>query len=157
MKSGLIDKAQEPFSVRNKPFFDIYTSRKVSLISVVLYCGTGGCIAVVDVGFPSAFLLCLPVSSSANQMFSNCCGATSSLGYCEKGFFLFVCFLTYFRLLENSFEAINKYEVPGKTLRTLQSAFEMIVFQMKFSQKFFTLMYCHHPKSIFEIWISIHF
>ncbi|KFW86006.1 mRNA-capping enzyme, partial [Manacus vitellinus] len=29
MKSGLIDKAQEPFSVRNKPFFDIYTSRKL--------------------------------------------------------------------------------------------------------------------------------
>lgn len=35
MKNGLIDKAQEPFSVRNKPFFDIYTSRKVNLISVV--------------------------------------------------------------------------------------------------------------------------
>uniref|UniRef100_A0A8C4ULP1 RNA guanylyltransferase and 5'-phosphatase n=1 Tax=Falco tinnunculus TaxID=100819 RepID=A0A8C4ULP1_FALTI len=29
MKNGLIDKAQEPFSVRNKPFFDIYTSRKL--------------------------------------------------------------------------------------------------------------------------------
>ncbi|XP_071074694.1 mRNA-capping enzyme isoform X2 [Dasypus novemcinctus] len=29
MKSGLIDKTQEPFSVRNKPFFDIYTSRKL--------------------------------------------------------------------------------------------------------------------------------
>ncbi|XP_015476867.1 mRNA-capping enzyme isoform X5 [Parus major] len=29
MKSGLIDKAQEPFGVRNKPFFDIYTSRKL--------------------------------------------------------------------------------------------------------------------------------
>uniref|UniRef100_A0A8D0T0A7 mRNA-capping enzyme n=1 Tax=Sus scrofa TaxID=9823 RepID=A0A8D0T0A7_PIG len=28
MKAGLIDKTQEPFSVRNKPFFDIYTSRK---------------------------------------------------------------------------------------------------------------------------------
>ncbi|KAK2527737.1 Rngtt [Columba livia] len=28
MKNGLIDKAQEPFSVRNKPFFDIYASRK---------------------------------------------------------------------------------------------------------------------------------
>ncbi|XP_023615107.1 mRNA-capping enzyme isoform X7 [Myotis lucifugus] len=28
MKTGLIDKTQEPFSVRNKPFFDIYTSRK---------------------------------------------------------------------------------------------------------------------------------
>lgn len=35
MKNGLIDKAQEPFSVRNKPFFDIYASRKVNLISVV--------------------------------------------------------------------------------------------------------------------------
>nr|XP_025949185.1 mRNA-capping enzyme isoform X3 [Dromaius novaehollandiae] len=29
MKTGLIDKAQEPFSVRNKPFFDIYTARKL--------------------------------------------------------------------------------------------------------------------------------
>ncbi|XP_023615103.1 mRNA-capping enzyme isoform X3 [Myotis lucifugus] len=29
MKTGLIDKTQEPFSVRNKPFFDIYTSRKL--------------------------------------------------------------------------------------------------------------------------------
>ncbi|XP_040839692.1 mRNA-capping enzyme isoform X4 [Ochotona curzoniae] len=28
MKTGLIDKTQEPFSVRNKPFFDIHTSRK---------------------------------------------------------------------------------------------------------------------------------
>lgn len=35
MKNGLIDKTQEPFSVRNKPFFDIYTSRKVNFISVV--------------------------------------------------------------------------------------------------------------------------
>ncbi|XP_032340768.1 mRNA-capping enzyme [Camelus ferus] len=29
MKSGLIDKTQEPFSVRNKPFFDIHASRKL--------------------------------------------------------------------------------------------------------------------------------
>ncbi|XP_063299635.1 mRNA-capping enzyme isoform X2 [Pelobates fuscus] len=29
MKTGQIDKAQEPFSVRNKPFFDIHTSRKL--------------------------------------------------------------------------------------------------------------------------------
>ncbi|XP_027407217.1 mRNA-capping enzyme isoform X1 [Bos indicus] len=29
MKTGLIDKTQEPFSVRHKPFFDIYTSRKL--------------------------------------------------------------------------------------------------------------------------------
>uniref|UniRef100_A0A8V0X9Q7 mRNA-capping enzyme n=1 Tax=Gallus gallus TaxID=9031 RepID=A0A8V0X9Q7_CHICK len=29
MKTGHIDKAQEPFSVRNKPFFDIYASRKL--------------------------------------------------------------------------------------------------------------------------------
>ncbi|NXP56573.1 MCE1 enzyme, partial [Heliornis fulica] len=29
VKNGLIDKAQEPFSVRNKPFFDIYASRKL--------------------------------------------------------------------------------------------------------------------------------
>ncbi|XP_005377798.1 PREDICTED: mRNA-capping enzyme isoform X2 [Chinchilla lanigera] len=28
IKSGLIDKTQEPFSVRNKPFFDIHASRK---------------------------------------------------------------------------------------------------------------------------------
>nr|XP_048701006.1 mRNA-capping enzyme isoform X3 [Caretta caretta] len=28
MKNGLIDKAQEPFSVRNKPFFDIHAARK---------------------------------------------------------------------------------------------------------------------------------
>ncbi|XP_004580449.2 mRNA-capping enzyme isoform X3 [Ochotona princeps] len=28
MKTGLIDKTQEPFGVRNKPFFDIHTSRK---------------------------------------------------------------------------------------------------------------------------------
>lgn len=84
MKSGLIDKAQEPFSVRNKPFFDIYTSRKVSLISIVLCCGTGGCITVVGIGFPSAFLLCLPVSSFANQMFSNCCGVNWQLGIILK-------------------------------------------------------------------------
>nr|XP_020021662.1 mRNA-capping enzyme-like [Castor canadensis] len=32
MKTGLIDKTQEPFSVRNKPFFDIYISRKVKFI-----------------------------------------------------------------------------------------------------------------------------
>lgn len=37
MKTGLIDKAQEPFSVRNKPFFDIYASRKVNLILVVSF------------------------------------------------------------------------------------------------------------------------
>uniref|UniRef100_A0A674IKA8 mRNA-capping enzyme n=1 Tax=Terrapene triunguis TaxID=2587831 RepID=A0A674IKA8_9SAUR len=29
MKNGLIDKAQEPFSVRNKPFFDIHAARKL--------------------------------------------------------------------------------------------------------------------------------
>ncbi|XP_030054965.1 mRNA-capping enzyme isoform X1 [Microcaecilia unicolor] len=29
MKNGLIDKAHEPFSVRNKPFFDIYIARKL--------------------------------------------------------------------------------------------------------------------------------
>ncbi|MXQ88701.1 hypothetical protein E5288_WYG003338 [Bos mutus] len=29
MKTGLIDKTQEPFSVRHKPFFDIYASRKL--------------------------------------------------------------------------------------------------------------------------------
>ncbi|XP_053316627.1 mRNA-capping enzyme [Spea bombifrons] len=29
MKTGLIDKAQEPFSVRNKPFFDIHAARKL--------------------------------------------------------------------------------------------------------------------------------
>ncbi|XP_078504413.1 mRNA-capping enzyme isoform X2 [Lissotriton helveticus] len=29
MKTGLIDKAQEPFSVRNKPFFDIQNARKL--------------------------------------------------------------------------------------------------------------------------------
>ncbi|KAM4772229.1 mRNA-capping enzyme [Rhinophrynus dorsalis] len=29
MKMGLIDKAQEPFSVRNKPFFDIHAARKL--------------------------------------------------------------------------------------------------------------------------------
>lgn len=101
MKSGLIDKAQEPFSVRNKPFFDIYTSRKVSLISVVSCCGTGGDKTVVGIGFPSAFLLCLPVSSSANQMFSNCSGLIGNLGYYGKWIFYY--FITYFRLLENSF------------------------------------------------------
>lgn len=89
MKSGLIDKAQEPFSVRNKPFFDIYTSRKVSFVSFGLCCGTGGSKAVVGIGFPSAFLLCLPVSSSANQVFSNGCGVIASLGYSEKWVFLF--------------------------------------------------------------------
>lgn len=30
MKSGQIDKTKEPFSVRNKPFFDIHASRKVN-------------------------------------------------------------------------------------------------------------------------------
>lgn len=29
MKLGQIDKTKEPFSVRNKPFFDIHASRKV--------------------------------------------------------------------------------------------------------------------------------
>lgn len=29
MKTGQIDKTQEPFSVRNKPFFDIHTARKL--------------------------------------------------------------------------------------------------------------------------------
>lgn len=29
MKNGQIDKTKEPFSVRNKPFFDISASRKV--------------------------------------------------------------------------------------------------------------------------------
>lgn len=29
MKIGQIDKTKEPFSVRNKPFFDIHASRKV--------------------------------------------------------------------------------------------------------------------------------
>lgn len=29
MKTGQIDKTKEPFSVRNKPFFDIHASRKV--------------------------------------------------------------------------------------------------------------------------------
>lgn len=59
MKSGLIDKAQEPFSVRNKPFFDIYTSRKVSLISVISCFGTQASKTVVGIGFPSVFLLYL--------------------------------------------------------------------------------------------------
>lgn len=31
MKTGQIDKTKEPFSVRNKPFFDIHASRKVKL------------------------------------------------------------------------------------------------------------------------------
>lgn len=31
MKLGQIDKAKEPFSVRNKPFFDIHAARKVCL------------------------------------------------------------------------------------------------------------------------------
>ena len=30
MKTGQIDKTKEPYSVRNKPFFDIHASRKVS-------------------------------------------------------------------------------------------------------------------------------
>ncbi|XP_053769602.1 mRNA-capping enzyme isoform X2 [Desmodus rotundus] len=38
MKAGLIDKTQEPFSVRNKPFFDISTSRKSSKHYRVKYC-----------------------------------------------------------------------------------------------------------------------
>lgn len=29
MKTGQIDKTKEPFSVRNKPFFDIHAARKV--------------------------------------------------------------------------------------------------------------------------------
>lgn len=101
MKSGLIDKAQEPFSVRNKPFFDIYTSRKVSLISVISCFGTQASKTVVGIGFPSVFLLCLPVNSSANQMFSNCCRVIGSLEYPEKWRVFY--FMTYYRLLENSF------------------------------------------------------
>uniref|UniRef100_A0A8C3JHC3 RNA guanylyltransferase and 5'-phosphatase n=1 Tax=Calidris pygmaea TaxID=425635 RepID=A0A8C3JHC3_9CHAR len=50
MKNGLIDKAQEPFSVRNKPFFDIYASRKVNLISVV-YASVGFCLFIVKLSF----------------------------------------------------------------------------------------------------------
>lgn len=72
----------------------------------------------------------------------------------SEGFFGFI---TYLRLLENSSEDINKSEVPGKTLKTLQSAFEMIVFQMQFRQQFFALMCYHDLKNIFEIRISIHF
>lgn len=83
MKSGLIDKAQEPFSVRNKPFFDIYTSRKVSLVSIVSCCVTGGSKTVVGIAFPS-FLLSPPVSFSSNQVFSKDCGAIGSLGCSEK-------------------------------------------------------------------------
>uniref|UniRef100_A0A4W5PII5 RNA guanylyltransferase and 5'-phosphatase n=1 Tax=Hucho hucho TaxID=62062 RepID=A0A4W5PII5_9TELE len=30
MKTGQIDKTKEPFSVRNKPFFDIHAARKVT-------------------------------------------------------------------------------------------------------------------------------
>lgn len=36
MKTGLIDKTQEPFSVRPKPFFDINISRKVKFFFFVL-------------------------------------------------------------------------------------------------------------------------
>ena len=34
MKNGQIDKTKEPFSVRNKPFFDIHASRKVTLLLI---------------------------------------------------------------------------------------------------------------------------
>lgn len=36
MKTGLIDKTQEPFSVRPKPFFDINISRKVKFFFVLV-------------------------------------------------------------------------------------------------------------------------
>lgn len=35
MKTGQIDKAQEPFSVRNKPFFDIHVSKKVNMFLII--------------------------------------------------------------------------------------------------------------------------
>ncbi|PKU30483.1 hypothetical protein llap_19213 [Limosa lapponica baueri] len=47
MKNGLIDKAQEPFSVRNKPFFDIYASRKLGEVEC-LKVYTNKCIATVE-------------------------------------------------------------------------------------------------------------
>lgn len=37
MKTGQIDKTKEPFSVRNKPFFDIHASRKVRLSTMFLF------------------------------------------------------------------------------------------------------------------------
>ena len=38
MKTGQIDKTKEPFSVRNKPFFDIHAARKVrGTLSLFLY------------------------------------------------------------------------------------------------------------------------
>eukprot|EP00063_Salmo_salar_P024828 XP_013999663.1 PREDICTED: mRNA-capping enzyme-like [Salmo salar] len=40
MKTGQIDKTKEPFSVRNKPFFDIHAARKLlegSFMSLVSY------------------------------------------------------------------------------------------------------------------------
>lgn len=38
MKTGQIDKTKEPFSVRNKPFFDIYAARKVTQKTFILFC-----------------------------------------------------------------------------------------------------------------------
>lgn len=35
MKLGQIDKAKEPFSVRNKPFFDIHAARKVFICKLL--------------------------------------------------------------------------------------------------------------------------
>lgn len=35
MKTGQIDKAQEPFSVRNKPFFDIHAAKKVNILLII--------------------------------------------------------------------------------------------------------------------------
>ncbi|XP_061610908.1 mRNA-capping enzyme isoform X4 [Phyllopteryx taeniolatus] len=48
MKTGQIDKTREPFSVRNKPFFDIQASRKLPCASVTshfcrqVFCGRRG-------------------------------------------------------------------------------------------------------------------
>lgn len=59
MKTGHIDKAQEPFSVRNKPFFDIYASRKVNSILAFYVKVQRATMAVFSVGFPYTFFLFL--------------------------------------------------------------------------------------------------
>ncbi len=42
MKLGQIDKSKEPFSIRNKPFFDIHIARKVFICKRLWPCVVKG-------------------------------------------------------------------------------------------------------------------
>ncbi|TKS76287.1 mRNA-capping enzyme [Collichthys lucidus] len=92
MKIGQIDKTKEPFSVRNKPFFDIHASRKGSLcLTEVL----GGC------------------AEMAGELKWNSQIFTAYMPFPHEGtgsFSLAICLL---HLLEGSFTSQVSHEVDG--------------------------------------------